>query len=105
MGCLSLITANVMFVNNTVYFLLLIFSGANVALDTLPNWMQAFSQVLPLTRGIASARILIAGGNFTQVAPMLVSEIGIGLIYGWLGYMLFKWFEIQAKRKGSLETV
>ena len=105
MGCLSLITANVMFVNNTVYFLLLIFSGANVALDTLPNWMQAFSQILPLTRGIASARILIAGGSFEQVAPMLMSEIGIGLVYGWLGYILFKWFELTAKRKGSLETV
>ncbi len=105
MGCLSLITANVMFVNNTVYFLLLIFSGANVALDTLPNWMQTFSQFLPLTRGIASARILIAGGSFAEVSPMLLSEIGIGLIYGWLGYMLFKWFELQAKRKGTLETV
>jgi len=105
MGCLSLITANVMFVNNTVYFLLLIFSGANVALDTLPNWMQVFSQFLPLTRGIASARTLISGGSFADVTPLLISEIGVGIIYGWLGYMLFKWFEIQAKRKGSLETV
>ncbi|MCP4139195.1 MAG: ABC transporter permease [Chloroflexi bacterium] len=105
MGCLSLITANVMFVNNTVYFLLLIFSGANIAIDTLPNWMQAFSQILPLTRGIASARILIAGGSFAEVVPLLTSEAGIGIIYGWLGYFLFKWFEVQAKRKGSLETV
>ena len=30
LGCLSLITRNVMFVNNTVYFLLLVFSGANI---------------------------------------------------------------------------
>jgi ABC-2 type transport system permease protein len=103
MGCLSLITANVMFVNNTVYFLLLIFSGANVAIDTLPSWMQTSSQTLPLTRGIASARTLIAGGSLADVAPLLLGEIGI--IYGWLGYILFKWFEIQAKRKGSLETV
>lgn len=85
--------------------MLLIFSGANVALDTLPNWMQVFSQFLPLTRGIASARLLIAGGSFAEVAPLLISEIGIGIIYGWLGYMLFKWFEIEAKRKGTLETV
>jgi hypothetical protein len=67
--------------------------------------MQAFSQILPLTRGIASARILIAGGSFSEVLPLLTSEVGIGIIYGWLGYFLFKWFEIQAKRKGSLETV
>jgi ABC-2 type transport system permease protein len=105
MGCLSLITANVMFVNNTVYFLLLIFSGANIAIDTLPNWMQVFSQALPLTRGIASARTLIAGGNLADVAPLLINEIGIGVAYGVLGYFLFTWFELQAKRKGSLETV
>ena len=105
MGCLSLLTANVMFVNNTVYFLLLIFSGANVAIDSLPNWMQAISQILPLTRGIASARTLIAGGSFAEVTPLLVSELGIGIFYGWLGYMLFKWFELRAKRKGTLETV
>ncbi|MBT3187776.1 MAG: hypothetical protein HN335_02160, partial [Anaerolineae bacterium] len=70
-----------------------------------PSWMQTSSQTLPLTRGIASARTLIAGGSLADVAPLLLGEIGIGIIYGWLGYILFKWFEIQAKRKGSLETV
>src|SRR5512138_108559 len=43
LGCLSLITVNVMFVNNFVYFLLLIFSGANVQLDRMPAWVQATS--------------------------------------------------------------
>src|SRR3990172_3514031 len=84
MGCLSLLTANVMFVNNTVYFLLLIFSGANVDLNILPVWMQAISQVLPLTRGIASARALIAGASMQEVLPLLAQELGIGLIYGLL---------------------
>jgi len=35
----------------------------------------------------------------------LISELGIGLMYGLLGYFLFAWFEIQAKQKGTLETV
>jgi len=105
MGCLSLITAQVMFVNNAVYFLLLIFSGANVQLNTLPAWMQAFSQALPLTRGIAAARALIAGGDLQAVAPLLLGELAIGTLYGFLGYRLFRWFEIQAKRRGTLETV
>ena len=105
MGCLSLLTANVMFVNNTVYFLLLIFSGANVEINILPAWMQAISNVLPLTRGIASARALIAGAGFQDVLPLLVQELGIGLVYGFLGYFLFKWVEISAKRRGTLETI
>ena len=105
MGCLSLLTANVMFVNNTVYFLLLIFSGANIDLNLLPSWMQAFSNILPLTRGITSARALIAGAGMQEILPLLAQELGIGLIYGLLGYFLFKWVEVSAKRRGTLETI
>lgn len=105
MGCLSLITANVMFVNNTVYFLLLIFSGANVDLKLLPLGMQTISNTLPLTRGIASARALIDGAGFAEVTPLLMQEVGIGLLYGLFGYFMFYWLEILAKRRGTLETV
>jgi ABC-2 type transport system permease protein len=105
MGCMSLITLNVMFINNAVYFLLLIFSGANIPLQALPGWMRAVSQGLPLTRGIAAARLLIAGGSFSEAAPLLVAEFLIGCIYIMAGYYLFRWFEIQAKRRGTLETV
>jgi len=105
MGCLSLVTANVMFVNNTVSFLLLIFSGANLDLKTLPVWMPVISNWLPLTRGIAAARLLVDGANFQAIALLLAQEFLIGLAYGFVGYFLFKQVEITAKRRGSLETV
>jgi ABC-2 type transport system permease protein len=105
MGCLSLLTANVMFVNNFVYFSLLVFSGANVEVTSLPAWMQFISSILPLTRGIAASRALAAGASFSEISPLLVSEFAIGLLYGLLGYVLFSWFETQAKQKGTLETV
>lgn len=103
MGCLSLVTVNVMFVNNFVYFLLLIFSGANVPIAQLPTWMRAISSALPLTRGIAAGRLLVAGGSLTDVSGLLWGELGIGLIYGLLGYALFAVFEVEAKRRGTLE--
>lgn len=105
MGCLSLITLNVMFINNAVYFGLLIFSGANVPVDALPGLMRAISQGLPLTRGIAAARVLIGGGSLVEVAPLLVGELLVGHVYVALGYLLFRVFEQEAKRRGSLETV
>ncbi len=105
LGCLSLITRNVMFVNNVVYFGMLVFSGSNLPLDTLPTWMQTISQTIPLTRGIASARALIDGKNFAYVAPLLLIEMLIGIIYITLGFALFRWFEFQAKRKGTLEAI
>jgi ABC-2 type transport system permease protein len=104
-GAVALMTRNVMFVNNTVFFLLLFFSGANIALDTLPAWMRSISYALPLTRGIAAARQIVAGAALTDVAPLIVGEVLCGLIYIVLGFGLFRWFEFQAKRKGTLEAV
>lgn len=103
LGSLALVTVNVMFINNLVYFLLLVFSGANIALNTMPGWVQAVSSVLPLTRGIAAARLLVNGASLSQAAPLLWGEVGIGLLYSLLGYVLFIVFEAEAKRRGTLE--
>jgi ABC-2 type transport system permease protein len=105
MGCLSLITRNVFFVNNTVYFLLLLLSGANIPLESLPDVLRRFSQFLPLTRGIAAARSIIAGGGIQAVDRLLAAELLLGLAYIILGYALFLWFERQAKARGTLEAI
>ena len=104
MGCLSLITVNVMFVNNFVYFLLLIFSGANIRLNEVPAWVQAVSSVLPLARGISAARLLVEGASFTEVTLLLLGELAVGLVYAFLGYLLFAVFEVEAKKRGTLEV-
>ena len=104
MGCLALITVNVMFVNNFVYFLLLIFSGANIPLVQLPAWVRAVSYSLPLTRGISAARLLVEGAGLPQVSSLLLGELGIGLAYFLVGYLLFAIFEVVAKRRGTLEV-
>ena len=105
LGCLSLMTVNVMFINNTVYFLLLIFSGANLNLAQLPAWMQAVSSILPLTRGIAAARKVIGGASLADVSTLLIEEFLIGTMYIFIGYMMFRWFEFQAKQRGTLEAI
>lgn len=105
LGGLSMLTRNVMFVNNTVFFLLLLFSGANVNISTLPGWMQTISYSLPLTRGIAAARQIVDGAALSQVASLLGTELLFGLIYIALGFAFFRWFEYQAKRRGTLEAV
>jgi ABC-2 type transport system permease protein len=103
LGCLSLTVVDVMFINNFVYFALLVFSGANVPLAALPGWVQGISAALPLSRGIAAARLLIAGGSLADALPLLAGELLVGLVYVALGYSLFRWFEFQAKRRGTLE--
>ncbi len=105
LGCLSLMTRNVMFVNNTVFFGMLLFSGANVDINTFPIWMQRISYALPLTRGIQAARRIVQGASFSEVSALLGVEFLYGLIYIALGYAFFRWFEIQAKRRGTLDAV
>jgi ABC-2 type transport system permease protein len=103
MGCLSLITRNVMLVNNTMYFVLLLFSGANLVVETLPKWMQVVSAGLPLTRGITASRLIISGGKLQDVLPMMQVEFLIGLGLSLLGYVMFRVFETKAKQLGTLD--
>jgi ABC-2 type transport system permease protein len=104
LGCVSLVSIETMFINNTAYFLLLVFSGANIPLASMPGWMQTVAWGLPLTRGIAAARQLIAGSPLAEVGSLLVGELALGVLYILLGYSLFRWFEFQAKRRGTLEA-
>jgi ABC-2 type transport system permease protein len=105
MGCIGLITRNVMFVNNTVYFLLLLLSGANTPLDRMPAWVRLISEALPMSRGIRAARLIVAGDQTGEAWRLLGGELVVGLVYLTVGYVLFRAFETAAKRKGSLETV
>jgi hypothetical protein len=66
--------------------------------------MAAISWALPLTRGIAASRLLISGASLAQVAPLITGELIIGVVYVLLGYALFRWFEFQARRRGTLEA-
>jgi ABC-2 type transport system permease protein len=104
LGCLGLITLNIMFINNLIYFLLLLFSGANVPVSSLPQWMQYISWALPLTRGIQAAREIVSGAHVSQVANLLAGELAIGMMYLAVGYLLFRFFEMEAKRRGTLEA-
>jgi ABC-2 type transport system permease protein len=104
MGSLSLLSVNMMFINNTMYFLLMLFSGANLPLEKMPLWVQAFSTILPLTRGIQSARLLVNGASISEVIPLLIGELAIGLAYALIGFALFRRLEFQARRYGTLEA-
>ena len=61
-----------------------------------------------LTAGAAKARRVVntdGEPGVLDVTPLLVEEFAIGVFYILLGYMLFRWFEIQAKQRGTLEAV
>jgi ABC-2 type transport system permease protein len=89
--------------SNVIFGFLLIFTGANVPLDSLPGWMSTSAQGMPFTHAIAAARKLAAGASLGDVGNLVGAELLVGAIYGLAGYGLLRWFETQSRRHATLE--
>jgi ABC-2 type transport system permease protein len=89
--------------NNVIFGFLLIFTGANVPLDSLPGWMSTAAQGMPFTHAIEAARQLAAGKPLGDVADLLGAELLVGAIYGIVGFTVLRWFEVQGRRHATLE--
>jgi ABC-2 type transport system permease protein len=89
--------------SNALFGFLLIFTGANVPLDSLPGWMSTAAQGMPFTHAIGAARRLASGSTLGDVSGLVGAEVLVGAIYGVLGYALLRWFEVQGRRHATLE--
>jgi ABC-2 type transport system permease protein len=103
-GSIGLRARDVFFGANLVYFLMLLVCGVNVPVDELPAWLETIGNCLPLTHGIEAAREITSGASLTDVAGLLQTEALIGLVYATFAYGLFRLFELEGRRRASLET-
>jgi ABC-2 type transport system permease protein len=104
-GAFGLRGRDVFFFSNLVIFVFLLFCGVNVPVDSLPGWMQAIGRVLPLTHGIDAARQVAEGASLSDVSGLVWTEAGIGVCYAALGYALLRYFEIDGRRRATLEAI
>ena len=104
-GAVAYLVLDAGVLGNSITFMLLLLSGANVPLSELPPWLALLGRGLPLTRSIEAARTLAAGSELTAVLSLLLTDLAIGLAYALAGLVLFNWIEIQARRRGTLENV
>jgi ABC-2 type transport system permease protein len=102
-GALSLRIRENAVLNNVIFGFLLIFTGANVPLDSLPVWMSTAAQGMPFTHAIEAARKLADGATLSDVSGLLGAEMLIGLVYGIAGYAVMRWFEHQSRVHATLE--
>ena len=105
LGSLSLRTREAWTITSMVSIALYILSGVNFPVALLPKALQAISYSLPLTRGIAAARLTLNGADWSGVASLVTGELLVGLIYMLAGYFLFTWFEKRSLVDGQIETV
>jgi ABC-2 type transport system permease protein len=105
LGSIGLRAKDFFFAANLAYFLMLLFCGVNIPLDTLPGWMQDVARVLPLTHGIEAARAVADGSSLSDVSGLVWTELGIGAAYAAAAFVLFKLFELEGRRRASFETI
>ena len=104
-GAFGLRGRDIFFFANLMIFVFLLFCGVNVPVDSLPGWMQAIGRVLPLTHGIDAARQIAQGRSLRDVSGLIGTEAGIGVCYAALAYGLLRYFEVDGRRRASLETI
>jgi len=89
---------------NVLFGVLLIFTGANVPLHTLPEWMQTISGWLPITHGIEAARRVADGASLADVRGLVAKEAALGTAFAVLGFGLIRFMEREARRRASIEV-
>jgi ABC-2 type transport system permease protein len=89
---------------NLLDAVLLIFCGVNIPIDSLPGWMQAVSEYLPVTHGLRAARRVVDGASLGDVGSLVAAELAIGLTYAGAGFAWLRHLELVARRGATLEN-
>lgn len=103
LGAAAYLVLDANFLANLAMFVLLLVTGTNVPLSDLPGILLPVSQVVPLTRSVAAARMLAAGGPLADALPLIAQDVLIGVAWGVAGLFLFDRLERLARRRGTLE--
>ena len=89
--------------NNVIFGLLLVFTGANVPIDEFPGWMQAISNRIPLTHAIEAARDVAQGSSLGDVSGLIATEFAIGVVYTVVGYLALRVMEYASRQRASIQ--
>jgi len=89
--------------SNVIFGILLLFSGANVAVDALPGWMAAVSPWLPLSHAIEACRHLAQGASLAGVGGLVLREGLLAVIFAVIGLVVLRLLEVESRRRATLE--
>ncbi len=84
--------------------LLIVFTGVVIPTENLPFFLGNIGDILPLTHGVAAFREAFLGSGVISQGQDLAWELGVGAAYGVAGYLLYRFIEADAKRRGAYET-
>jgi ABC-2 type transport system permease protein len=82
---------------------LLILCGAIIPLEVFPGFIQEFGRLLPVTNGLIAVRGVFSGESLSAVSGDVLREIVTALVYYFMAYIGFWWFEYKVRKNGTLE--
>jgi len=89
--------------SNIIFGVLLLFCGANVAVDALPGWMASVSPWMPLTHAIEACRLLADGATLGSVGGLVLREALLAGGFGVIGLVALRLLEVESRRTATLE--
>ena len=104
LGSVGLRAKDVFFAANLAYFLMLLFCGVNIPFAVLPQWIDVVGHCLPLTHGIAAARLVAQGATFGDVSGLVGREALVAVAYAAAGFVLFRYCESSSRRNAVLDA-
>ncbi|MDD5369101.1 MAG: ABC transporter permease [Anaerolineaceae bacterium] len=105
LGSVALTTREGWTITTVTYMLFYIFCGVNFPVSALPGALQWVSFALPITRGIQATRLVLAGANWSTIAPLVAGELVVGFLYAVLGYWLFRYVERRTTMSGQWDLI
>ena len=91
--------------HNTVSMVMAAICGVVVPVAFWPGWVQSVAQILPVTHGLQSIRLLTAGGPTGDVALGAAVEVLVGLAWLGLGVLTLDRTVNLARRRGTIELI
>jgi ABC-2 type transport system permease protein len=104
LGSIGLRAKDFFFAANLAYFLMLLFCGVNIPVESLAPWMEAVSRCLPLTHGIIAAREVAGGATLGDVSGLVWTEALVGSCYAAAAFGLFRLLERESRRSAVLDA-
>lgn len=101
-GIFALVTREIHMLLNIAYSLMLLFSGANIPKENLPQPLIYITNILPLSRSIEAARMIYNGD--LQIGILLIEEFILGCICLLIALLFYNFLEQRARRGSTIDV-
>lgn len=103
-GSLGMRARDVFLFANVAYYLMWLLCGVNIPLHALPGWLAQIGRLMPVTHGIAAARQVAGGASLSHVSGLVWTEALVAGAWAVVAFGLFRLFELEGRRRASLES-